>query len=325
MLTDNFGRKFYYLRLSITDVCNFRCNYCLPDGYQCDHDRDFLSVPEIKQIAKAFAELGTEKIRITGGEPSLRKDLPEIIAAVKQTAGIKKVAITTNGYKLPEQLPSWLDAGIDAINISIDSFDPRQFHSITGHNKLAHILKGIDYGLLDGRATIKINTVLLRQYNAKELSDFLAFIKDKPISLRFIELMETGDNKDFFNKQHVAGDSIKQHLLENGWLPTIREKSAGPAQEFFHPDYVGKIGLIMPYSQDFCATCNRLRISALGKLHLCLFSEQGLSIRDYLQNNNGDTEPLKTALINHLGDKKATHFLKDNLTGATKHLSMLGG
>ena len=119
MLTDNFGRKFYYLRLSITDVCNFRCTYCLPDGYSCDHDRDFLSFDEIKRVANAFAQMGTEKIRITGGEPSLRKDLPEIIAACKQTPGIKKVAITTNGYKLPEHLQSWLDAGIDAINISI--------------------------------------------------------------------------------------------------------------------------------------------------------------------------------------------------------------
>lgn len=323
MLTDNFGRKFYYLRLSITDVCNFRCNYCLPDGYQCDHDRDFLSAQEIQRITKAFAELGTEKIRITGGEPSLRKDLPDIIHAVKQTEGIKKVALTTNGYKLPEHLPTWLDAGLDSVNISIDSFDPRQFHAITGHNKLEHILKGIDYGLIDGRATIKINTVLLRQYNAKELNDFLNFVKNKPISLRFIELMETGDNKAFFNNQHVAGDSIKKHLLANGWLPTLRDKTAGPAQEFFHPDYQGKIGLIMPYSKDFCSTCNRLRVSALGKLHLCLFSEQGLSIRDYIQTD--DTAPLKAQLVAHLSDKKATHFLKDNLTGATKHLSMLGG
>jgi cyclic pyranopterin phosphate synthase len=116
MLQDNFGRRFYYLRLSITDVCNFRCNYCLPDGYQCDNDRDFLSLPEIKRMARAFAELGTEKIRITGGEPSLRKDLPDIIAACKQTPGIKKVAITSNGYKMPEHLPRWLDAGLDAFH-----------------------------------------------------------------------------------------------------------------------------------------------------------------------------------------------------------------
>lgn len=323
MLSDNFGRKFYYLRLSITDVCNFKCTYCLPDGYECDNDRDFLSLDEIKRTAQAFAELGTEKVRITGGEPSLRKDLPEIIKAVKQTPGIKQVAITTNGYKLPEHLPAWLDAGIDAINISIDSFDPRQFYSITGHNKLEHILKGIDAAMIDGRAKIKVNTVLMREYNAFDLDNFLRWIKDKPVSLRFIELMETGDNKTFFNKQHVSGESIKQHLLKNGWLPSIRDKSAGPAQEFYHSDYQGTIGLIMPYSKDFCASCNRLRISSLGKLHLCLFGEQGLSLKDYLQSD--DIEPLKEQIVALLDDKKETHFLEQNLTGATKHLAMLGG
>ena len=323
MLSDNFGRKFYYLRLSITDVCNFKCNYCLPDGYQCDTDRDFLSLPEIKRIAKAFAELGTEKIRITGGEPSLRKDLPEIIRALKQTPGIKHVAITTNGYKLPEHLPAWLDAGIDSINISIDSFDPRQFHSITGHNKLEHILKGIDSAMLDGRAKLKVNTVLMREFNAFELDNFQQWVKDKPVSLRFIELMETGDNKDFFKKQHVSGESIKQRLVSQGWLPAIRDKSAGPAQEFFHPDSLGKIGLIMPYSKDFCASCNRLRISSLGKLHLCLFGEQGLPLKDYLQSD--DLTPLKQQVVALLADKKETHYLQENLTGATKHLAMLGG
>lgn len=323
MLQDNFGRRFYYLRLSITDVCNFRCTYCLPDGYQCDNDRDFLSLPEIKRMARAFAELGTEKIRITGGEPSLRKDLPEIIAACKQTPGIKKVAITSNGYKLPEHLPRWLDAGLDAINISIDSLDPRQFHAITGHNKLHTLLKGIDMALADGRADIKVNAVLMREHNAFDIKSYLDWLKHTPVTLRFIELMQTGDNKAFFDAQHVQGASIKQQLLRDGWLPCIRDKSAGPAQEFYHSDYQGKVGLIMPYSKDFCNSCNRLRISAQGKIHLCLFAEQGLNLRDYLQQD--DVEPLKQQIITHLGDKKATHFLQDKLTGATKHLAMLGG
>ena len=323
MLTDNFGRRFYYLRLSITDVCNFRCNYCLPDGYQCDHDRDFLSFDEIKRLASAFGQLGTEKIRITGGEPSLRKDLPEIIAACKQTPGIRKVAITTNGFKLPTHLPAWLDAGIDAINISIDSLDPRQFHAITGHNKLDTVLKGIDMALADGQAKVKVNTVLMREHNAYDMQSYLDWLKDTPVTLRFIELMQTGDNQAFFDAQHVQGSSIKQKLILDGWLPALRDKSSGPAQEFYHPDYQGRIGLIMPYSKDFCNSCNRLRVSSLGKLHLCLFGEQGLSLKEHLQND--DLEPLKHQIVALLGDKKATHFLQDKITGATKHLAMLGG
>jgi len=323
MLTDNFGRRFSYLRLSITDVCNFSCNYCLPDGYQCDQPRDFLSLCEIKRIAKAFAELGTEKIRITGGEPALRKDLPEIIRICKETSGIKKVAITSNGFKLPEHLPQWLDAGIDAINISIDSLDPRQFHAITGHDKLKTILTGIDMALADGRASVKVNTVLMRDHSGREIQSYLNWLKDTPITLRFIELMQTGDNQEFFDAQHVQGSRIKQNLILDGWLPVIQNKSAGPAQEFYHPDYQGKVGLIMPYSKDFCSSCNRLRMSSSGKLHLCLFGEEGLSVREELQSD--DIEPLQAKILALLGDKKATHYLHEKLTGATKHLAMLGG
>lgn len=323
MLTDNFGRRFSYLRLSITDVCNFSCNYCLPDGYQCDQPRDFLSLSEIKRIAKAFAELGTEKIRITGGEPALRKDLPEIIRICKETPGIKKVAITSNGFKLPDHLPHWLDAGIDAINISIDSLDPRQFHAITGHDKLKTILTGIDMALADGRASVKVNTVLMRDHSGREIQSYLDWLKDTPITLRFIELMQTGDNQEFFDAQHVQGSRIKQNLILDGWLPVIQNKSAGPAQEFYHPDYQGKVGLIMPYSKDFCSSCNRLRISSSGKLHLCLFGEEGLSLREQLQSD--DIKPLQAKILALLGDKKATHYLHEKLTGATKHLAMLGG
>ncbi len=323
MLSDNFGRRFTYLRLSITDVCNFSCTYCLPDGYQCEQPRDFLSLAEIKRLTKAFAALGTEKIRITGGEPSLRKDLPDIINLCKHTPGIKKVAITSNGFKLPQHIPQWLDAGLDAINISIDSLDPRQFKAITGHDKLNTILKGIDMGLADGRANLKVNTVLMREHSGKDIQSYLDWIKDTPITLRFIELMQTGDNKAFFDAQHVQGSRIKQNLILDGWLPVIQHKSAGPAQEFYHPDYQGKIGLIMPYSKDFCHTCNRLRVSSSGKLHLCLFGEQGLSLREQLQDD--DITPLKTKIVALLADKKASHYLHEKLTGATKHLAMLGG
>jgi len=323
MLTDNYGRRFSYLRLSITDVCNFRCNYCLPDGYECNQPRDFLSLDEIKRITHGFAQLGTEKIRITGGEPALRKDLPEIISICKNTQGIKKVALTSNGFKLPEHLPHWLDAGIDAINISIDSLDPRQFLAITGHDKLATILKGIDMALADGSTDIKVNTVLMRQYSGKDIQSYLDWLKDTPVTLRFIELMQTGDNQEFFNAQHVQGSRIKQNLILDGWLPVIQNKSAGPAQEFYHPDYQGKIGLIMPYSKDFCNSCNRLRISSSGKLHLCLFGEEGLSLREQLQSD--DLAPLQAKILSLLTDKKATHFLHEKLTGATKHLAMLGG
>jgi GTP 3',8-cyclase len=322
MLEDKYGRRFHYLRLSITDVCNFSCRYCLPDGYACDSDRDFLSVAEINVLVRTFAQLGTSKVRLTGGEPSLRKDLPQIIKQCASTPGIEHVAITSNGYKLEKCVEEWVDAGLNSINISIDSLDPRMFASITGHDTLNSILAGIDKALSLG-LKVKVNAVLMRQYNEKEFNDFLNWIKTTSISLRLIELMQTGDNQSFFQKNHVSAEPLKHQLLQSGWGQVIRGKTAGPAQEFYHPDYAGKIGLIMPYSKDFCATCNRLRISATGKLHLCLFAEQGLDIRRFI--TSGDEIALRHELINLLGDKEATHWLQDGLTGATKHLAMLGG
>ncbi|WJG11125.1 GTP 3',8-cyclase MoaA [Aliiglaciecola sp. LCG003] len=322
MLEDKFGRRFHYLRLSITDVCNFKCDYCLPDGYQCESERDFLSVSEIKRIVNGFAALGTSKIRITGGEPSLRKDLPEIIRLCADTQGIAKVAITTNGFKLDQHISTWVDAGLTALNVSIDSFDPRMFERITGHDKLDVILSGIEQAVSLG-IEVKVNAVLMRQYNANDLSQFLQWVKDKPVTFRLIELMQTGDNLSFFNQNHVAGEPIKQQLLAQGWTQVVKDKAAGPAQEFFHPDFVGKIGLIMPYGKDFCASCNRLRISALGKLHLCLFADQGLDIRPFLDASS--SESLVAALTSMLTNKEATHWLDKGYTGGTKHLAMLGG
>lgn len=322
MLEDKFGRRFHYLRLSITDVCNFSCTYCLPDGYQCDSDRDFLSVNEISVVARAFAELGTSKIRITGGEPSLRKDLPDIISTCANTPGIEHVAITTNGYKLPQHLPDWISAGVQSINVSIDSLDPRMFASITGHDRLSTIMQGIDMALEAG-IKVKVNAVLMRQFNHSELDNFKEWLRHTPVTLRMIELMETGDNIEFFKGNHVSGLPIKQQLIDEGWGQIVRDKSAGPAQEFRHPDYQGQIGLIMPYGKDFCASCNRLRITSKGKIHLCLFAEQGIDLRSYLRTD--DCEGLKTQLVSLLSDKEASHWLQDGYTGATKHLAMLGG
>jgi cyclic pyranopterin phosphate synthase len=183
-------------------------------------------------------------------------------------------------------------------------------------------MQGIELALELG-VKVKVNAVLMRHFNHNELDSFLNWIKDTPITLRFIELMQTGDNKLFFDQNHTSGLPIKERLLDNGWSQIVQNKTAGPAQEFTHNDYKGNIGLIMPYSKDFCATCNRLRISATGKLHLCLFSEHGLDIRQFLLENS--EQRLQDELVHLLADKNSTHFLHDGYTGATKHLAMLGG
>ncbi|WP_181313365.1 GTP 3',8-cyclase MoaA [Photobacterium damselae] len=322
---DSFHRKFYYLRLSVTDVCNFKCTYCLPDGYKPEEKKpSFLTVDEIRRVTSAFAECGTSKVRITGGEPSLRRDFTDIIHTVASQPGIEKVAMTTNGYRMAKHVQSWRDAGLTNINVSVDSLDPKMFHQITGENMFHQVMQGIDAAFDVGFEQVKINTVLLRDLNSQELPKFLEWIKTRPIQLRFIELMQTGEMDNLFTNHHVSGVSIRNHLIANGWLLKVKSANDGPAQVFCHPDYMGEIGLIMPYEKNFCQSCNRLRVSAKGKLHLCLFGEDGVDLRDLLQQDEQQGE-LISRIQAGLQNKAVGHFLDEGKTGMTPHLASIGG
>ncbi|MBY6197983.1 GTP 3',8-cyclase MoaA [Vibrio hangzhouensis] len=323
---DKFNRKFYYLRLSVTDVCNFKCTYCLPDGYKPPGQKRpaFLTLPEIKRVVTAFADCGTSKVRITGGEPSLRKDFPQIIETIASTSGITKVATTTNGYRMAKQVDTWRQAGLTHINVSVDSLDPRMFHQITGENKFTEVMAGIDRAFEVGYEQVKVNVVLMKDLNAKELPAFLNWIKDRPIQLRFIELMQTGEMDDLFNKHHVSGVEIRNQLIANGWILKARANNDGPAQVFVHADYQGEIGLIMPYEKNFCESCNRLRVSAMGKLHLCLFGEHGIDLRDLLQADSQEAALIERIQA-QLQTKSVSHFLHDGNSGMTPHLASIGG
>lgn len=323
MLEDAYARRFTYLRLSLTESCNFRCDYCLPDGPDCTSRRHEINLDEIRRVVTAFALLGTKKVRLTGGEPCLRRDLCEVIRTVKSIPGIDEVAMTTNGYRILRDLDAWVDAGLDAINVSVDSLDSSTFHLVTGQNKLPEILEGIDLASRSALKRVKVNTVLLRQYNGGELPQFLDYVKTRPVALRFIELMQTGDNQAYYERHHVSGQSIKQRLQAEGWSQRTKTSTAGPAQEFVHPDYEGSMGLIMPYSKDFCADCNRLRVSSRGALFLCLFTDAHIELRDLMQTD--DPEPLMARIRECVQGKKVSHFLHDQQTGSTKNLAMIGG
>ncbi|WP_299002458.1 GTP 3',8-cyclase MoaA [uncultured Shewanella sp.] len=323
-LEDKFGRRFHYLRLSVTDVCNFKCGYCLPNGYQPSGKPSFLTLNEIFHLVNAFAQVGTKKIRITGGEPSLRRDFTDIIRLIADNDNIHTVATTTNGDRLAKQAKVWYEAGLRKINVSVDSLDPRLFYQITGENKFYQVMQGIDAALEAGFERIKVNAVLLKGVNDQSLPQFLNWIKKLPIDLRFIELMETGLGRDYFKQYHVAGREIKAWLLQQGWQLDPSHIDDGPAQNFSHSDYLGRIGLIMPYEKNFCMSCNRLRVSAKGKLHLCLFTENGINLRDLLTSHS-QQEALIARLHGQLATKKQTHFLHQGVTGVTQHLASIGG
>ena len=323
-LTDGFGRSFPYLRLSLTEACNFRCSYCLPDGYQADGRPQFMAVDEIERLVRGFAALGMHKIRLTGGEPSLRKDLPQIIATVAQVPGIRKVAITTNGCLLPRHLPGWHRAGLTALNVSMDSLQRDRFHAITGHDRLPEIMEGLNLAQALGLQSIKLNAVLLRGLNDDELPAWMEFLRERKISVRFIELMRTGDNREYYERHHLRADVVIEQLLAAGWSERKRAADAGPAREFSHPEHRGSIGIIAPYSKDFCKGCNRLRVTARGDLRLCLFGDFGVALRPLLQSDD-DQDALLARITTQLGLKAAGHGLHFGQTGLTPHLASIGG
>lgn len=326
LLVDSFARRFGYLRLSITDVCNFRCSYCLPTGYKPDGSRDFLAREELRRVAQSFVALGTRKIRLTGGEPSMRRDLEAIIGDLRALPGLEQLVMTTNGYRLKQRAAQWRAAGLDSLNVSIDSLDPRQFRLITGEDRLGEILDGLEAAWAAGFGTIKVNTVLLKGLNHHEFSDFLAWIKARPIQLRFIELMQTGGSEDYFSRHHLRGAVLEQQLLQHGWQLKTRAANDGPARVYQHTDYVGEVGLIMPYGSGFCDSCNRLRVSALGQLHLCLFGDGGIELRDLLSSDEPQLQQqLQQRLQQALQFKTKAHQLHLGDPGIRAHLASIGG
>ena len=328
VLEDSFGRKFPYIRLSISDVCNFKCGYCLPDGYKIDKsdNRTFIKIEEIGRLARALSELGVSKIRLTGGEPTVRKDFFEIIKIIKENSGIKKTVITTNGYRLDKIANNIKNSGLDGINISIDSLNAKTFKKITGHDRLEEILRGIKNLQKLNFKNIKINAVLLKGVNdsEKDFNDWAEFVKDNEIDFRYIELMQTGDNLDYFNNYHVPSKKFTDYLNNNNWVIQTFGKDSGPSKNYLNPKFKGKFGVIAPYSKDFCKSCNRLRITAKGDLRLCLFGNTGINIRHLMQKDS-QIEELKDLILKQLNFKKESHYLEIGETGLTKNLSTTGG
>ncbi len=323
VLEDGFGRRFRYLRLSITEACNFRCTYCLPDGYRRSGAHDFLSSDEISRLVGAFARAGVRKVRLTGGEPAVRKDLDAIINRVAG-AGVEKIALTTNGWSLERKVADWKAAGLTHLNVSVDSLDASVFARVTGHDRLPSILTGLDRALDHGFTAVKLNAVLLRETVGAGFDAFAEYVRDRPVSVRFIELMRTGDNADYFSAEHVSGAVLHDWLEARGWSPLARAGDDGPAVEFSHPDYLGRFGLIAPYAPGFCDGCNRLRVTAQGRLRLCLFGDGGLDLRDLLQDD-ADQDALIARIQTALGSKPQGHKLGEGMTGTTRRLAQVGG
>lgn len=327
-LFDKYGRVFCYLRLSITDICNFKCGYCLPFGYKkLDHNNfnSFLTINEIRNLISAFSDMGLEKVRLTGGEPTLRKDFFKIGKLVKSFSNIKTLAFTTNGFKLKNIVKKCFDFGFTNITVSIDSLLSFYFFSITGRNLLPDIVTGLEESLLYKFVT-KINVVLLCSFSIEDFDEYLDLILDRNISVRFIELVGTKSSINFFIHNYIVSFFLRCFLEKNGWQKMKVEKNSGPAVVYYHKDYKGTIGFIASYSVNFCLFCNRLRVSSIGDVYLCLFggTEKIFSIRNYLQRSE-EKYDVMNILRNVIKYKDLSHFLLQGNIGKVNQLSEIGG
>ncbi len=321
VLKDNYGRCFCYLRLSVTDLCNFNCKYCLPDDVKFK-SKKFLSTKEIFNLISAFSELGISKVRITGGEPTLRKDLLDIGRAISSFSGIKSLVITTNGYKLVDMVKKLYKAGFNGVNISLDTLNCKKFYMITDRDYFKQVYKGVFLALETG-FSVKINVVLSNFFSFKDFESFYALLKYKKITVRFIDQMETRVIKKQNN--YIKSSFLLNYLNRNGWkFFSKRGFMDGPALLFKNKYFLGDIGIINPYSKNFCLGCNRLRISSFGDLFLCLFGSEKYSLRSFLDSYK-KKNILKDFLFNTIRFKFKSHFLNRKNFGIMNTFSSIGG
>jgi cyclic pyranopterin phosphate synthase len=323
-LRDSLGRDLHYLRLSVTERCNFRCVYCLPNGCPKAPADQPLSLEEIGRLVRAFAGLGFWKVRLTGGEPTLRPDIEKVVELVAGTPGIRRVGLTTNGHRLAAMTTELREAGLASLNVSLDSLDPRRFREITGSARLEGIVAGVDAALAAGIPSVKVNVVLLRGMDDGELGRFLAWTRDQPLTVRFIELMETGENGALFRRARLPAAEVRQKLERLGWTRLPRDAGDGPAVNYGHPEHAGRAGLISAYSGGFCDSCNRLRVASAGDLKLCLFGGESVPLRPLLRDD-ARQEELMDLVERSVTRKPAAHELAAGRCGPTANLAVTGG
>ncbi len=291
-LTDAFARPIDYLRISVTDRCNLRCTYCMPEsGLPWIPNAATLTFDEIERVVRAAASVGVRSIRITGGEPLVRRDLPRLVARLAAVPGIADIALSTNGVLLADQAPALAAAGLHRVNVSLDTLQPERFERIARRPGLARVLAGIDAALAVGLAPLKINCVVMRGQNDDEIEAFAEFAFERDVYVRFIEVMPVVENAGAQRQAYVASEELLARLNRDGGLrPVAGPGGNGPARYFGRPGARGAVGVISPLSHDYCDTCNRVRLTADGRLRLCLFGDYELDFRTPLRAGAAQSE-----------------------------------
>lgn len=341
MATDSHGRRIDYLRISVTDRCNLRCVYCMPpDGVPWKGHEEILSWEEIERFAAVAADEGISKIRLTGGEPLVRAGIVDHVRRLRAVTGIESIAITTNGTLLPKYARELVDAGLTRVNISLDTLDPDVYSKITRGGKLEDVLAGIEAAFEAGMDPVKINVVVVRGLE-QDLLGFARMTLERPVHVRFIEYMPVGgaeegvacassEGEGWSEADHVPSDETLALLTKGGaeagfgeLLPVGREDAPGgwgPARYYRFPDAQGTLGVISPLSHHFCGECNRLRLTADGRLRTCLFSDDEMDARSVLRE--GTEQDVRELIKGALASKPESHNMR---VGTLRRMSQIGG
>ncbi|MDP4160607.1 MAG: GTP 3',8-cyclase MoaA, partial [Bacillota bacterium] len=307
-MQDQFQRDISYLRISVTDRCNLRCTYCMPaDGVQWMPHSSILSFEEILRLMKISTQLGFHRFRITGGEPLVRKGILDFLHEAAQLPGVEDLMLTTNGMLLPEMAFDLKAAGVHRVNISLDTMDPNRFHDITRSGDVSKVIQGIFRSLEAGLKPVKLNVVVVRGVNTEELPTFLTLAKQYPLHVRFIELMPIGISSEQ-RTDFVPIAEMKELLGIKDYIPTHEIPGGGPAEYFRPTGFKGSIGFISALSRHFCDTCNRVRLTADGKLRACLHSKNEVDLREALRNGSTDQDVLEL-LAQSVWRKPAQHHM----------------
>ena len=323
---DSCRRDIHYLRLSVTDRCNLRCRYCMPDGAKIPEHEEVLTHEEFLRLAALFARCGTDTVRVTGGEPLVRKNVAQLVAGLKETPGIRRVTLTTNAVLLAEQLPALLDAGLDSVNISLDTLRPEVFRQITARDDFAAVQAGLQAALESG-LPVKLNCVPQAGVNEGELEQLAALAKDNAMQVRFIEMMPIGYGAAM---PCISGPELRARFARR-W-PELAPLSAaqehalgdGPAVYYTVPGWQGSIGFIAAVHGKFCASCNRVRLTSQGFLRPCLASETGCDLRALLRSGADDAQ-LLAAIRETIWAKPREHHFNDSSMPATRGMYRIGG
>lgn len=327
VLVDNFGRTVNYVRISVTDRCDFRCVYCMDEEMQFVPRAKLLSLEEIGVIARAFTELGVGKIRITGGEPLIRRNIIKLFRDIGQLDGLDELVLTTNGSQLPKLAGELKDAGVKRINISLDSLDPDKFRRLTRVGELDKVLAGIDAALATGFEKIKINSVILKNRNDDEVTDLVEFASTRGIDISFIEEMPLGAIGDHDRAEaYYSSDEIRADLDAHYTLLPTTETTGGPSRYYHIAETGTRVGFISPHSHNFCDSCNRVRLTCEGRLLLCLGQEHSMDLRQVIRTHPGDMDRLKQALRASMNIKPKGHeFDLSAKPVIFRHMNMTGG